>query len=475
MAITVEYMNARIGLLESSFDHARSRQQAAVTRLYNRNLGPIRTLVLHRPEATDFAMYTAVASHTPVGFFFPNVLDRPRDSESITVPGGGKGGDPIGALLGALGEMSERLLGMLHFQTLDPERYRFATCRELEASGLQPLRPADLPLFAREQYADPQFPYVPFREDMRLGWVAGTNLASGETIWAPAQVVLLYYRRAPGEAPIAYPTTGGLAFHDQFERAVLHGMYEVIERDAINVGWHSHLPPRRVVIDLERVLRESKPDARPRFQVGGVTGVEVLLNTLDVNIPVFSVLAFDESRGEKSFLSGGGAWGTRTRALGQAIYELGQCRNILKFHHPLPGKHIRPESPRSELTEFFDAVVYYGYGENRPLLEEFRRGGSSITWEDVPDHPFDDPHAELEAMVERLRACGVTPLIFDLGGAAWPGVHVIKTLLPQLTQAGVPSTPFLGHPRYYDLPKQLGRADRVLTYEDLNHAPVPLP
>lgn len=475
MSVAIDSLNERIELFEAVFDRGREGERTAVSRLFNRHLGPIETIVLHRPEAADFSMFTSAAKHCAVSTFFPHVVDQPQNSDSVLVPGGGKGAEPLQALLGGLGEMSERLLGMLHFHVAKSRGILYGSCAELIARGLNPLRPEELPLFAPQQMASRGFPYGAFTMDARLGWIAGTDLASGEEVLAPAQVILLYYRRARDEAAIGYPTTGGLAFHSSFERAVLHGMYEVIERDAINACWHSHIPPRRIRVDLGAALAAAGAPPRTRLTVAGIDSIELLLNTLDVPIPVITCFAVDGSRREKAFLSGGGAWGTRGRALTQSLFELGQCRNILKYHRPVHGKHILADSPQHELTEFFDSVVYYGFQENLPLLDWYRRDGETIAWEEVPDHPFDDPQAELRSMVERLSALGIRPLAFDLSGACWPGVRVVKTLLPQLTQAGVPSAPFLGHPRYYDLPKKLGLSDRTLTYEELNHTPVPLP
>jgi hypothetical protein len=45
--------------------------------------------------------------------------------------------------------------------------------------------------------------------------------------------------------------------------------------------------------------------------------------------------------------------------------------------------------------------------------------------------------------------------------------------VPQLTQACPPQYPTLGHPRFYHLAQQLGRADKALTFRDLTSDPIP--
>lgn len=67
-----------------------------------------------------------------------------------------------------------------------------------------------------------------------MGWVMGENLMEGKNCFIPAQLVYLYYKKQAGEETLLFPniTTGTAAgFDKQF--AILHGIYEVVERDAV--------------------------------------------------------------------------------------------------------------------------------------------------------------------------------------------------------------------------------------------------
>jgi ribosomal protein S12 methylthiotransferase accessory factor len=475
--LQVDYLNERVELFDAIFDDARRHEYRAVSRLYNRQLGPVHALVVHRPEATDFSMFASGASHVPVGALLPNVLDKPRDVNTIVIPGAGKGGEMQKAVLGGLGEISERLLALMHYASMSEREFIFGTWEELARQGVRALHPRELPLFAPEQYDDPAFPYAPFEPTTRVAWIEGRALATAEPVFAPAQLILLYYRRRPGEPAIAYPTTGGLVFHSSPEAATLHGLYEVIERDAINVCWHSRIPPRRVRIDLTDALVRTGAIARPRLRVAGLDEVHVLLNTVDVPIPVLTAIALDHSKTQKAYLGGGGAWSTKDRALIQTIFELGQCRNTLKYHKPVQGKHIRHDSPLHELSDFFDSVIYYGYEQNIGKLDWYLMGGAEMEWSEVVDNPWGRAQGgeELANAISLCERAGLSPIVFDMSGACWDGVHVQKVLIPELTHAGVPATPFLGHPRFLTVPRAMGLTDRVLTFNELNPDPVPLP
>jgi ribosomal protein S12 methylthiotransferase accessory factor len=67
----------------------------------------------------------------------------------------------------------------------------------------------------------------------------------------------------------------------------------------------------------------------------------------------------------------------------------------------------------------------------------------------------------------------LNPIVLDLGGACPPGMAITKVYVPGLTHACPPRNPTLGHPRFYEIPRQLGFSDRRLTFEDLNPDPIP--
>src|SRR3712207_8758629 len=59
-------------------------------------------------------------------------------------------------------------------------------------------------LFRSQQYAAPGFEYMPFEDDRWLGWIEGSDLLTGESVWVPAQLVLMYYKPHPAECLIGY-------------------------------------------------------------------------------------------------------------------------------------------------------------------------------------------------------------------------------------------------------------------------------
>lgn len=476
MALEVTYLNERLELLEAVYGPDRQDELDALFRPYNRLLGPVTGVSIYRPELFDLSMYSGMARHVRLRELIRHVALKPRRGNDSAVPGGGKGSSMRQAFLGALGEMAERLLTVLHLEaTVD--RLVYASHDELVKQGRRALGPQALPLFAPEQYVSPGFGYAPFTADTPLSWVEGRELSTGEPVLVPAQLILFHYNLRAGEGRIGYATTGGLGFHSNRRRAILHGLYEFVERDAINVRWFCRLAPPRIDVDLIDVLDRNFDVRHPRMSTPYIDGVTLYLNTVDLQIPVVTATALDRSRRDRAFISGGGAWGRRERALHQALFELGQSRNFFKFYDPVTMKDIRVDTPVAEMTDFFHAAVYYGYVENLPRLAWYTASerAAPVPWEAVPTLPAAGEAEEYEATLDLVHAAGLHPIVIDLSGAGWPGVSVVKVFIPQLTQAAVPSHPYLGHPRYYELPRKLGAAARVLAYPDLNTDPLPLP
>jgi ribosomal protein S12 methylthiotransferase accessory factor len=475
MRLVTTYLNERIELLDAVYSSEQHDQLHALLRLYNRVLGPVKSVNLLRPELLDLSIYSAGCTHVPIGSLMRDLMVKERGSDRIPIPGGGKGATMLASFLGAFGEMAERLLAVLHFNAVF-DRLEYATYENLVRQGHRALGPHEMPLFAPEQYARPKFCFLPFRPDTLLGWIEGSELLTGCPILVPAQLALLYYKLHPAEQPIGFSTSAGLAFHTSRRHAILHGLYEVVERDGINVHWYSRISPPRVDVNLTDFLATHLNIRWARMSTPYlIQGVQIFLNTLDTPIPALTAMVVDRSRQERAFQGGSGASSQREWALAQALFEIGQSQTAFRLDDPFGRPPVHADSDVSELTAFFDAPLYFGHASNLPQLSWYTASERVVPWEAVPTFRFDNEAEEYEATMDWLRAAGIRPIVLDFNGACWPGMSVTKVLVPQPTQACIPSHPFLGHPRFYELPQRMGMADRVLEFRDLNPDPIPFP
>ena len=79
----------------------------------------------------------------------------------------------------------------------------------------------------------------------RLLWVAAQELMTAAQIWVPFELVSTDFTQPPpvGGA-IFQATTNGLASGNTWLEAMLHALYEVVERDAVAI-WRAAAPPRK--------------------------------------------------------------------------------------------------------------------------------------------------------------------------------------------------------------------------------------
>ena len=470
MNLAITYLNERIELFDAMYDEGRANELGAAVRLYNRNIGPITSVNLVRPEVRDLAMYSAYCHHAPVEWLMRDLRLKAKPTAGL-VPGGGKGATMLRPVLGALGEMAERLLGMLHFTSVADQLW-YGSYAELTATGRSGRGPVDIPLFADQQYDAPGFQFRRFTVDTPLGWIEGIELLSGEPVWVPAQLVLMYYRPRRGEATIGYATTAGLAFQTSRRSALLHGLFEVIERDALNIRWYDRLVPARVDVDLSAVLAAGHGVPRSRMSMPHLD-LGVFDLTLDSPIPVLASVGVDQCRTERAFVGGTGAAYRREEALAQALFELGQCQTGFHFEDPFGRIPILPDADLDDVVEFFDAPLYYGHAANLPRTYWFTAGPDRIDWTDVSTLDTDDEDVVYREMIGWLDQGGFRPVAFDFADACPPGMSITKIYVPELTHACPPSNPMLGHPRFAWLPMTLGLAERVLSFGDLHTDPIP--
>ncbi|NBC86473.1 MAG: hypothetical protein GVY25_09810 [Bacteroidetes bacterium] len=166
--------------------------------------------------------------------------------ESIVA--GGKGFGIPNSVLSAMGESVERFSGTM--KPFDEHMdVRYGSYGELTSDGLHCLSPAELPLFADEQYENPDFVYSRFDENSQIGWVQGRRLVSGDQIWLPAQVALFFYLSSHQEDLIAYSSSAGLACHVNEALALYGSITELLERDGMMASWYSGIPARQIQID----------------------------------------------------------------------------------------------------------------------------------------------------------------------------------------------------------------------------------
>ncbi|MFL0584949.1 YcaO-like family protein [Solibacillus silvestris] len=84
------------------------------------------------------------------------------------------------------------------------------------------------------------------RKDEELRWSESYNLSDKKLCYIPQVYINLFSRFKYQGENITHPISTGCAIHQNFVDAIINGIYEVIERDAISLSWLLNLPLKKV-------------------------------------------------------------------------------------------------------------------------------------------------------------------------------------------------------------------------------------
>lgn len=262
-----------------------------------------------------------------------------------------------------------------------------------------------------------------FHPDLPLLWIMGQELLSDAPCWLPYELVSADFTLPfpPGSGCFA-ANTNGLASGNHWLEAVLHGIYEVIERDA-NTLWRLRPPAEQQAagVDPAGIADPLCRDALERYEQAGFE-VRIWETTSDIGVAAF--LCQVQERPDHPFrlwpppTVGSGCHPSRRVALLRALTEAAQAR--LTF---IAGS--RDDLSPAEYPAQAAAAVDRTGDRHRPL----RR------FADVPDWEADTLEEDLDWTLQRLLAVGVQQVIaVDLTHAALQ-IPVVKVVIPGLEGA----------------------------------------
>ena len=154
--------------------------------------------------------------------------------------------------------------------------------------------------------------------DVAIDWTPAWSLSRGERRYVPASYC---YAETPEESGAAYfdPCGNGAAAGTCIEEAVLQGLLELVERDAVAIWWYNRI--RRPGVDLESFGDPYFPALRAEYARLGWE-LWALDLTHDLGIPSFAALA--HNRGEDRFAIGFGSHLDAHLSLQRALTEVNQ-------------------------------------------------------------------------------------------------------------------------------------------------------
>lgn len=302
-----------------------------------------------------------------------------------------------------------------HGERID-QPVRVASYRELSQQALV-AHPAELPLRADAPWAD----------ERPIEWIAGEDLFTHQPCWLPLDTVCTSFVEGVGRRPLFVKSTNGLASGNHPLEAVVHALFEVIERDALTLWSLQPEAARR-----EGWVDPSTVDDAPLQAVFATLqdkGIRMLLEdvTSDLGVPVFSCTLVDDPASAHwraiPKIVGHGCHFDPVVALSRAVHEAIQSRVTV-----IAGS-------RDDLfpRDYLNAA---GREDHARLVEDARQARRPFRRaDDAPQPAFEH---DLQRLLDLLQARGIRQVVAVNLQRADIGIPVAKVVVPGLEPVRTP-------------------------------------
>jgi YcaO-like protein with predicted kinase domain len=269
----------------------------------------------------------------------------------------------------------------------------------------------------------PQLSISRYHDHLRLPWIEGFDVAGGEPVWVPYEMVHLDLTLPLPEGSGCFPTSSnGLASGNHSLEAAVHAVAEVIERDAYAL-WQYRSPEDRRSrrVDLASVSDAGCRELLDRFESAGML-VGVWEMTTDVAVPAYRCTIVTGTGDPTRPLypsSGLGCHPVSAVALFRALAEAAQSRLTR-----ISGSRDDVERAEYELSRNPDRVA-----ATRARLAGER--GTRL-FGAAPTHDAEHCGDDLEWLVDRLGEAGLhQPILVDLTRPEL-AIPVVRAIVPGL-------------------------------------------
>lgn len=374
---------------------------------------------------------------------------------------GGKGRSEAEARMSAVGEAVERY-SAYHWDA-----------KRVWAGAAEPgaITPAECVLYSERQYAG-GLGYARWTAETEISWIRGVELPEGTPVALPAGLVFLVNPMPLAADHVTAVTSNGLAAGPNLTAAILSGLYEVIERDALMIGWLNRLPATR--IELPDGGCHAATIAR-HYRLHGVTLRLYRLATDQAAHVVLAVLDAPAPE-EPARVVGMGCDLDPVAAVDKAVFEACQARpsEAERFRRSPPSERLQRYE---DVRELDDHPAFHGLRRNGHEIDFLDAGGARVRLEALRAPAVADTAAALALVVDGLVRAGARVAYVDVTApdVAETGIRVVRCIA-----TGFQPIHFghgearLGGQRLFAAPVAWGLRDEPLDEGELNPCPHPL-
>ncbi len=253
--------------------------------------------------------------------------------------------------------------------------------------------------------------------NIQLEWTLTHDLISNEDYYVPSNAVFHPYTNNTVEN-LFKSNTNGLASGNILEEAILHGMFEVIERDAWSIFELTH--KNYAQIDLDSIESEVVNDTIDKFESQGIK-IKLMDFTADINIPTIAASADDTITKDAGLLTlGMGTHLDPEVAILRALTEVAQSRAT-----QING--AREDTVRADFAR------EAGYERMKRINKYyFRDEEEKINLEDIDNRSTTSIKEDIDIVKDELISNDISRILYADLTRPELDVSVVRVIIPEM-------------------------------------------
>jgi thiazole/oxazole-forming peptide maturase SagD family component len=367
---------------------------------------------------------------------------------------GGAGLQLNEAVIKSLAESVERYCQLISGIT-QKNKTLFLSYDEMHKNHSNVLEKEYLDLYTDKQLSSSQFPFKKFNEALPLSWIEVVSIITGETHFAPTQLLLVGYdiQHQRNEPWYSTAVTTGTAAHTNPIDALLGALLEIIQVDSTIGHWYTNFKSPLILFD-ERTKPMEKILKTHQMPLQRMPTFFWLKNPDLAGISVACIL----EKSEKSYprvAVGLGASTTLNDAMYKAYLEatgVANLSNILMLKESLYRDNKNDDAEINYIYDIDSNVSLYGRGINYSFFESKFNKQETITASNITPDLIGTKIEKLNTLIKSFKNSNKEILFSDLSSieARELGFYIPRLWSKDTLSLCLPSAPPAKHPRFND-------------------------
>ena len=256
-------------------------------------------------------------------------------------------------------------------------------------------------------------------DSLNLEWNICHDLISGDDYFVPSNAIYHPYVSDNNSIQSLFKSnTNGLASGNSLEEAILHGMFEVIERDAWSIFELTH--KNSAQIDLDSIESDIVNDALLKFRENEIN-IKLMDLTADINVPTIAASADDTLLKDAGLLTLGiGTHLDPEVAILRSLTEVAQSR-ATQIHG------AREDTVRADFARTA------GYERMKRINKHyFQEEDEKISLSDIENKSTDSITKDIDIVLDELKANEIEHVLYYDLTRPELDVNVVRVIIPTM-------------------------------------------